>query len=438
MQVKHMRIFSLSRRCLGIKERIIMVSLKNGILKINYTAYERAKRLFEFTFLLNMIVMFAFYDVKNAGPVAAILMFAAACILSVEKSRSSMVIPYISIWYFLLIVYGVLSGLWAQFFTTYSLSFTTKLIIIWMMSTSIAIYVDDMVDLDRIMSLFVAGSLIIVLLECTAVPAYGWQLGSVGSYFSGNNPNDLTIWMDFAAAIAFYRAYVKGKKPMYILVVIFVVFCAFSSSRKGLMAAIAGPMMIVLLSFRKRGYALRLLAAVIMAALIALLVMENETLYGVIGKRFDTMFDFLKGEGEDGSIAVRQYFISVAKEMFQESPLIGKGMGNFALILDSRYAMGKFYSHNNYWQLLSELGLIGCMLYYSMYVFCLIKLLKYYFADGRKASVLFITAIIMMAVLDTGIISYSSKYGQLVIAIIYCATYAIQSDGGRKYGMNKQ
>ncbi|MDY5935145.1 MAG: hypothetical protein SPJ31_07550, partial [Oscillospiraceae bacterium] len=230
-----------------------MVSLKNGILKINYTAYERAKRLFEFTFLLNMIVMFAFYDVKNAGPVAAILMFAAACILSVEKSRSSMVIPYISIWYFLLIVYGVLSGLWAQFFTTYSLSFTTKLIIIWMMSTSIAIYVDDMADLDRIMSLFVAGSLIIVLLECTAVPAYGWQLGSVGSYFSGNNPNDLTIWMDFAAAIAFYRAYIKGKKPMYILVVIFVVFCAFSSSRKGLMAAIAGPMMIVLLSFRKRG-----------------------------------------------------------------------------------------------------------------------------------------------------------------------------------------
>ena len=59
-----MRTSFLSRRCLGIKERIIMVSLKNGILKINYTAYERAKRLFEFTFLLNMIVMFAFYDVK--------------------------------------------------------------------------------------------------------------------------------------------------------------------------------------------------------------------------------------------------------------------------------------------------------------------------------------------------------------------------------------
>ena len=78
------------------------------------------------------------------------------------------------------------------------------------------------------------------------------------------------------------------------------------------------------------------------------------------------------------------------------------------------------------------------MLYYSMYVFCIVKLLKYYFADGRKASVLFLTAIIMMAALDTGIISYSSKFGQLVIVLIYCATYAIQSDGGRKYGMNKQ
>ena len=58
--------------------------------------------------------------------------------------------------------------------------------------------------------------------------------------------------------------------------------------------------------------------------------------------------------------------------------------------------------------------------------------------ERRKISVLFITAITMMIVLDSGIISYSSKYGQLVIAIIYSATYAIHSDGGRAYSMKRQ
>ena len=157
--------------------------------------------------------------------------------------------------------------------------------------------------------------------------------------------------------------------------------------------------------------------------------MENDTLYTVIGRRFDSMIDYIKGEGTDGSIALRQRYIAAAKSMFNESPIIGKGMGNYSRILESEYFLGNFYSHNNYWQLLSD---------FSMYVYCVVIFLRAYFVEKRKISVLFITAITMMIVLDSGIISYSSKYGQLVIAIIYCATYAIHSDGGRKYSMKRQ
>lgn len=136
-------------------------------------------------------------------------------------------------------------GLWAQFFTSYNISFVIKLCIILLISTSVAIYVDTMEDLDRLMSLFIAGAVIITILEFLAVPADGWKNGSVGSYFSGNNPNDITVWIDFASAVAFYRAYVNGKKWLYPLVAVFVVFCAFSSSRKGLLASLAAPIMIV-------------------------------------------------------------------------------------------------------------------------------------------------------------------------------------------------
>lgn len=423
---------------LAHKERIFMISLKNGVLRINSGGQTRARRLYEFAFLLNMVVVFAFYNVAVVAPVTAIFLFAASIIVLMEKNKSRITIPYITVWYLTLIVYGALTGLWAQFFTSYNITFLIKLCVILLISTSVAIYVDTMEDLDRIMSLFIAGAVIIVLLEFSAVPSGGWKSGSVGSYFSGNNPNDITIWIDLATIIAFYRAYVNGKKSMYIPVILFVAFCAFSSSRKGMLAAIAGPMMIVFLSVGKKNYLLRIIAAVVIGVAVLLFIMENDTLYTVIGKRFEGMFDYIKGESGDGSIVLRQRYIDAAKSMFMESPIIGKGMGNYSRILEREYYLGNFYSHNNYWQLLSEMGMIGLIIYISMYVYCSAVFLRAYFVERRKISVLFITVMTMMIVLDTGIISYSSKYGQLVIAILYCATYALNSDGGRSYSMKRK
>ncbi len=177
-----------------------MISLKNGVLRINSGDQSRARRLYEFAFLLNMVIVFAFYRVPIIAPAAAVFMFLASFLVLLEKSKNRIMIPYITVWYLTLILYGGLSGLWAQFFTSYNINFVIKLCIILLISTSVAIYVDTMEDLDRLMSLFIAGAVIITILEFLAVPADGWKNGSVGSYFSGNNPNDITVWIDFASA----------------------------------------------------------------------------------------------------------------------------------------------------------------------------------------------------------------------------------------------
>lgn len=415
-----------------------MISLKKGILKIDFDSQSKAKRFYEFAFILNMVVVFAFYNVANIAPLTAVIMLVASLFVILEKNKSRITIPYNTLWYLTLILYGGLSGLWAQFFSSYNISFIIKLCIILCITTSVAIYVDTMEDLDRIMSLFIAGSLIIVFLEITAVPSGGWKIGSVGSYFSSVNPNDITVWLDLATAIAFYRAYIKGDKKMYLVVILFIIFCAFSSSRKGLLASIAAPIMIVFLSVGKSNYWLRIIAAVIIGAVVLTIIMENDTMYTAIGQRFESMIDYITGEGSDSSMMLRERYIKAAKDMFNQSPIIGKGMGNYSRILESEYYLGKFYSHNNYWQILSELGMVGFIIYFSMYVYCSVVFLRAYFVEKRKISVLFLTMMVMMIVLDTGIVSYSTKYGQLNIAIIYCGTYAIHSDGGRKYSMKRQ
>ena len=380
-----------------------------------------------------MVVIFALYKVAVVASLSAILMFAASVIVMMERNKQRIMIPYATIWFLVLILFGALSGMWAKFLTAYNISFISRLMIILLTTTSVSVYIDERDDLERIMSMFLCGAVIIALLEFSAVPSDGWKLGSVGHYFSGNNPNDITLWMDFAMIIAFYRAYINNKKSMYLIAIMMLIFCAFSSSRKGLLAAIAGPLMIVFLSVRKRSYPLRIALAVILSVLLIMLVMENDLLYSAIGKRMDSMFDFLKGDQTDGSMGLRKYYISVAKEMFKESPLIGKGMGNFSRILATEYSGGYFYSHNNYWQILSELGLIGFFIYYSMYAYCMISFLKSYFTFRSKLSVLFLTALTMMFALDSGIISYCSKYAQLVLSIIISATYSLRNGVNSNY-----
>lgn len=80
--------FSQCPYCHDHEERIIMISLKNGVLRINSGDQSRARRLYEFAFLLNMVIVFAFYRVPIIAPAAAVFMFVASFLVLLEKVRT--------------------------------------------------------------------------------------------------------------------------------------------------------------------------------------------------------------------------------------------------------------------------------------------------------------------------------------------------------------
>lgn len=407
-----------------------MISLSKGVLKIKYNSLEKAKLFYELTFVLNMVVIFAFYSIKMVASVTALLMFFASCVLLFEKNEKRILLPYISIWYLVLIIYVVFSNMWATRFVGSSIfSQTLRYLIILLTTTSVSFYVDDQKDIHKLLDLFVLSSFIIAVLEFAATPFNELSDGSLGNHFSGCNPNDITVWIDFAVAIAFYKAYCEGKRSMYLVTLIFIMFCALSSSRKGFAASLAGPLMIVLLSFNKRGYVLRVVLAIALIIGAWELMMKNEYLYEAIGRRFDRMMDYVRGDRIDRSMQLREYFIDVAKSMFKDSPIIGNGIESFQLLMSEEYFIEAGYAHNNYWQLLSELGLVGLVLYYGMYIYIAVSLFKSFFIKKNGISLLFLTGLVMMAVLETGTVSFDSKFAQLIIAIIYCSTYALDSGG---------
>lgn len=412
-----------------------MISFKNGVLKIySNEKNEVAKHLFEISFVLNTITIFALYQVKVVATITGLMMFASSMLIWVGRRKSKVVIPYNTMWYMVYIIYSSMTELWAEYIPGDILAAILKMIIILLMITSISIYVDEPEDLDRILSLFIFSITIITVLEFSSVSPARWFEGGMGSNFSKFNANEIAFWVVCAEMMAFYKAYIKNQKGFYILVFVFLFFAILSSSRKSTAAAIVAPVIMLLMTGQKKNKIFQVLLMIGLAAGLIYLIMTNEYLYNSIGRRFNSMSYYFSDDTikTDGSLTMRSYYIDIAKELFGESPIFGKGMGNFIEIIGREYGLGRAYSHNNYWQILSELGITGFIIYYSFYVFVIVKLVKNVFIYKSRIGIVFLSFMILLMILEYGIVTANTKTSQIIIAIAYTATYVGESDG-RKY-----
>ncbi len=412
-----------------------MISFKNGVLKVQQSEDNTARIIYEICFVVNTITLFVFNDVKFIGTATGLMMLFASMLLWIGRRAKRVIIPYNTVWYIVFTAYSALSCLWSSYLDANMASYFLRMVVIIAMITSISIYVDSPEDLERIIKLYILSMFVIVMIEFITVPVSEWADGGMGSNFSGSNSNGVAFLVFCAELMAFYEFYSRGKKSYIILVVLFLFFIILSSSRKAMFAGIAGPMLFVLLSTYKKNYFFNVVTIVGLAAIVILYIMIDDNAYNAIGKRFDSMFFFWFEDRDhkvDNSLYMRSYYIDLAQRMFSESPLFGKGMGNFAKIIDNVYMLDGVYSHNNFWQILSELGLVGFILYYSMYFFVIVRLAKGTFINKSRINMLFLTFMVLLLILETGLVTYNSKMPHVIIAIAYAATYVGELDG-RKY-----
>ena len=411
-----------------------MVSLKGGVLKIEYEKENATRIVYEICFSINIITIFAMYSVKMVATVTGLLTLAVAMLLWLGRKNKHIIIPYNTVWYLTLIIYIALSSIWAEYVAADFVSSLMRLVIILAMITSISIYVDCAEDLERLMTVFIFSLTVVVILELTSVPVSVWWQGAMGAHFSDFNPNELAFWSVCAETMAFYKFYIKRQRGYILLVALFIFMVVLSSSRKSMAASVVSPVFIIFLSFYKKNYLFKLLLVVAAAVGIFAFIMTNETAYQIIGRRFDSMIRYINTDNQraDNSLYLREYFVGVAKQMFYESPLFGKGWGNFAMILNNDYGAGKFYSHNNYWQLLSELGLVGLVMYYSFYVFCLIRLVRNAIINKSRICYVFLSLLVILIIVESGYVTFNTKPIQIVLGMAYAATY-VGADDGRQY-----
>jgi len=147
------------------------------------------------------------------------------------------------------------------------------------------------------------------------------------------------------------------------------------------------------------------------------LIMNVEVFYNVLGSRFEGLFALFGGEGTvDGSADIRNVFIENGIKWFSENPILGYGIGNYSEL--NGMATGRFtYAHNNFIEIAVDLGVIGVFLYYSVYIYLVVKLFK----NARNNSMysLLFASLVASLISHYGNVAYYELYQNLLLLLCF-------------------
>lgn len=321
-----------------------------------------------------------------------------------------------------LLVYGLLISLslfsikWS-IDNRYTIGNVKTMIRIFLVVFSIIQYVGD--SKEKIIKVFkmyiiflLYMSFILILFEKNK-PGTSLYGEAVGLYF-----NSIAHMLAIGCFLSYY-IFRKEKKSLYLVFILIFYYIIFlTGSRKGLLFPIISILGIEIF-YRKISLKkiLKLITIFLVAILICTIILNiNED----IQKRINNLFLSVMGQNvEDKSVKERRFYRETAKELFKENPLKGIGGGCFAAYMEQINYSHVAYSHNNYLELLSTLGILGFSIYYTNYAIILGISLKNAKKSRNIDIILPLAFIVIFTIFEYGIVSYYRFEYQPIICLFY-------------------
>lgn len=212
------------------------------------------------------------------------------------------------------------------------------------------------------------------------------------------NPNSAASLLSiYFFAIIYKVSQDKRKSDIFALILCVLVIFATGSKKAIIVITIAT---LLLLCNNGKIVKKRILYFLIALGIIIFACFTIPVLYEYIGRRFLSLF----GEigliqfQSDHSSELRTDYINRAIELWKNNIILGGGYDNFRI--NSGY---ETYSHNNYVELLSSVGILGLLIYYGYYGMLLIKNIPV----KNMKNILFILFIISTLISDVGSVIFS-------------------------------
>ena len=320
-------------------------------------------------------------------------------------------------WMLVFMMFSVFSLLYSPENALFSNSEFYQLIVGFIIVLFLTQYDISIKDIKKISWAYVlsAGTLILVLLTQGKLTGFSTS-NRFGQDLFGNS-NILASLLMKASMYAIWLFVYSDNKPIKKIILGLCLAASYygmflSGGRKFIV--IPFVFLYVLLMFKQdnrgRKHMLKYTAVFLIAvAVVYYLIMNVPAFYAVIGERMESLFSFfLTGSSISGSSAEqRADMINIGLRKWLESPIWGYGFDSFKYY--NRSMTGHFYySHNNFVELLYNLGIIGFVIYYWYYwkLFNIVWKEKSNYTSEVRAFV--IGLVLSMLVFEYGAVNYSA------------------------------
>lgn len=252
------------------------------------------------------------------------------------------------------------------------------------------------------------------------------------------NINSIAIILSFSLLISLFHFLYINKKINFINIFNIPAFLLLiaTGSRKGFVLILIGSFLLIILKFLNKNIIRNIFKMFVLVILLIILlkVILSFQIFAGINERMEGMMVLLTKKGKiDHSSFLRQEYIKLGIKLFQNNFLFGIGMNNTYL---TTYVIEntKTYLHNNYVELLAGGGILGFSLFYSMYVYLILKFCQY----RKKWDVYSKFCIILMLLLllvHYGSVAYYYKDTYFYLMIFFLEVHRLKM---KKYTRRKR
>jgi len=230
--------------------------------------------------------------------------------------------------------------------------------------------------------------------------------------FSGTMTNANLLAIIIIFIVFFYSLYEqKEKKPSAILFTIVIgislIIILATGSRKGLLLG----SLITFISIRSfaRRQKKYYLALLIFLPIISLYIIQTGYFNNLIAiERLKESISFFNTGVGDSSTKFRWSFIEIAYDIFNKNVAIGVGIDAF-----QHYTALGLYAHNNYLEILADLGLVGFVLYYSIYFPIIKESIK------QRKNIIFVVMIFVVLIMEVASVNYYTRIFWIFMLFFY-------------------
>lgn len=313
------------------------------------------------------------------------------------------------------IIYGFLSSLWA-ISSTNALEFSTTLLLIYVCLMLIAPHYMRKNDVSHLLSVIIWASFVVSIY---ALYFYGvdalfaasqTQYLRLGNDFS--NINTIAMFSAFGVVLQFEKWLYHKKLTLSLAFTALSVFIiAATQSRKGIILMVTGILMILIMqNYSKRKFFSSLFKVVLGASLlgVVVLILFKLSMFSGLEERLQQLFHGFLGTGDlDSGSVKRQFMAQLGLAIWKQFPILGVGL-NCTRIVVMEHLGFDAYMHSNFIELLCGLGLLGFILYYSMYAYIFFQLVKYR-SSSKRYFIIGIVWLLTSLLMELGTVSYYSK-----------------------------